>query len=807
MKCFTNYKIFENRLILAVIICISGIWLLKCQKSDDKEVISSQWKSTHNIPGNLFIHYPQKNTLFPPDIIAPTIIWRDSSKDITNWYLNVYINNKEELVSTFVNQQKWQPTPEQWESIKISGLNNTINITVLGYKNKKIISGCNTTIQVSADSVEAPIFYRAVPLPFQYALDNLNQIRWYLGDISSYQQPPVILENLELCGNCHSFTSNGNTLAMDVDYANDKGSYVISDIEKETILTEDKIITWSDYRRDDGQNTFGLLSQISPDGRYVASTVKDQSIFVATSGLKYSQLFFPIKGIIAIYDRNTKKYYSLPGADDPKYVQSNPCWSPNGKYIYFARSLAYRFMEAEQSKKVVLATSMAKDFIEGKKEFKYDIYRIPFNNGRGGKAIAVAGASNNSKSNFFPRVSPDGKWLVFTQADNFMLLQPDSRLFLIPADGGTPREMSCNTSSMNSWHSWSPNGKWLVFSSKARGPYADFMLTHIDENGQDTPPVLLENLSFPKRSGNIPEFVNINSDEWQKIIDNFSNQAHYYLSMGHQNMNKKNYTLAIENFEKVIQMDPSNIEAIIYKAHSEYNSGKYQQAIITYNKAITKMPDNIDVLISRGKAQYKLKDYSGAIESYSLALKLDDKNSFAYNTRGNCKAKMGDILGAIKDFDKAIELGPLLEDPFYDRGLCNKILKNYQSALDDFQKAIDINPNNVNAIEKKGICYYEMKQYKNAIELFNKALILKPEAKEIYTDRAFCKIALKDLNGALNDYDEVLKIYPNSALNLYNRGILKISLNQKESGCIDLYRAKDLGYTGAQSAIQENCMK
>jgi len=31
-------------------------------------------------------------------------------------------------------------------------------------------------------------------------------------------------------------------------------------------------------------------------------------------------MFFPIKGIIAIYDREAKKYYELPGASDKPYL-------------------------------------------------------------------------------------------------------------------------------------------------------------------------------------------------------------------------------------------------------------------------------------------------------------------------------------------------------------------------------------------------------------------------------------------------------------------------------------------------------
>ena len=38
-------------------------------------------------------------------------------------------------------------------------------------------------------------------------------------------------------------------------------------------------------------------------------------------------------------------------------------------------------------------------------------------------------------SNYFAKYSPDGNWIVFCKAKSFMLLQPDSELYIIPAAG------------------------------------------------------------------------------------------------------------------------------------------------------------------------------------------------------------------------------------------------------------------------------------------------------------------------------------------------------------------------------------
>jgi Tol biopolymer transport system component len=120
-------------------------------------------------------------------------------------------------------------------------------------------------------------------------------------------------------------------------------------------------------------------------------------------------------------------------------------------------------------------------------------------------------------SNNFPKVSPDGKWIVFVQCKNGQLMRPDSLLYIVPSTGGTPRRMRANTSLMNSWHSFSPNGRWMVFSSKARSPYTQMYLTHIDADGNDSPAILIDNATAANRAVNIPEFANIAGDGIQDI--------------------------------------------------------------------------------------------------------------------------------------------------------------------------------------------------------------------------------------------------------------------------------------------------
>ena len=413
------------------------------------------------------ISYPRDGALFPPDIAAPTFTWESGKTGSDTWLVKLKFQDGGEDLNFLLAKAQWAPKESLWSDIKRRSLERDATLTILGVEREKageILCAGEVTFQTSKDEVGAPIFYREVNLPFIEAVTDPSAIRWRFGSIDSTTRPPVVLEKMPVCGNCHSFSKDGSRMGMDVDYANDKGSYALLDLKPEMNIDKEKIISWSDYKREDGELTFGLLSRISPDGRFVVGTVKDLSIFMPKPDLAFSQLFFPIKGILVVYDRETKKYTELPGASDKTYVQSNPVWSLDGKEIVFIRAKAIDVDIKE--KKLFIGEDEILDYLGDDKSFRYDLYRIPFNEGKGGKAVPVPGASNNGMSNYFPAFSPDGRWLVFCKAKSYSLLQPDSELYIMPAGGGEPRRLIGNTSRMNSWHGFSPNSKWLVFSSK-----------------------------------------------------------------------------------------------------------------------------------------------------------------------------------------------------------------------------------------------------------------------------------------------------------------------------------------------------
>ena len=576
---------------------------------------------------SLVVDYPLDEAVFPPDMAAPTFVWSDPAGltlKADTWLIDVARRGTDEHLYVLtqgatpppardddpltasatsaaynppapaIPPKRWMPDEETWRRIKRLSAGPGATVTVTGLCSEepgKILSRGQMDISVSDDPVSAPIFYRDVPLPFRHVLNNIESIRWRLGEVSS-QKPPTLLTGMKVCGNCHSFTADGKTLAMDVDYGSDKGSYVIADIKPETVLRRDNVISWGDYRREDKEQTFGLLAQISPDGRYIISTVKDRSVFAAVDELDYSQRFFPVAGILVFYDRRAKQFFPLQGADDRQYVQSNPVWSPDGKTILFARSEAYTLKGLKDASSAVVEKEEVVEFFDGGRKFRYDIYRIDFNDGRGGSPTPLPGASGNGVSNYFPRYSPDGKWIVFCQSDTFMLLQPDSTLYIMPSAGGTPRKMRCNfPDKMNSWHSWSPNGKWLVFASKAHGPFTQLWLTHIDAEGNDSPAVLLEHFTAADRAANIPEFVNVRPEQFARMKQEFADYyTHYRIGVGLEQRHE--YAKAIQEFQIALSEEPNHVESLYLLASCLARLDREQEAIVYARKVADLAPNS-----------------------------------------------------------------------------------------------------------------------------------------------------------------------------------------------------------------------
>ena len=135
---------------------------------------------------------------------------------------------------------------------------------------------------------------------------------------------------------------------------------------------------------------------------------------------------------------------------------------------------------------------------------------------RFGELETVLSSRDTKLSILEPRISPDGRVLVFCMcpSGNFPPYSPGSDLYMM--DLATRRYWplaELNSDRAESWHSWSSNGRWLAFSSKrGNGLFSRPYIGYIDAGGRARKPILVprRNPDFYDsllKNYNVPELV------------------------------------------------------------------------------------------------------------------------------------------------------------------------------------------------------------------------------------------------------------------------------------------------------------
>ena len=691
------------------------------------------------------VDYPLPGSVFPPEILAPTFLLRDPAEGSVLWWRiavefsdrtpPIQVKSKGErmrigeidprcvsdtneppkLTPEQAAARTWTPDAETWAAIKKHSVKKPATVTITGYRDEPLtlaVSRGSVNISTSRDPVGAPIFYRDVPLMPSETLKGVikplapQAMRYITWRLKSIDQPGSrkLIEGFPTCANCHSFSRDGKTLGLDVDGPqNDKGLYAMVSVKPQTVIRREDVIKWSSFKGPlGGKLRVAFGSQVSPDGKYVVTMINDPRVtgpndtsdaygkyyVVNFKDYRFLQVFYPTRGILAWYSKATGMLQPLPGADIRDFVQTDGVWSPDQKFIVFARAQA-----RDPFPPGAPTAERAND--PNETQIQYELYRIPFNAGKGGKATAIRGASQNGMSNNFPKVSPDGRWIVFVQCRNAQLMRPDSQLYIVPAKGGTARRMLCNTPRMNSWHSFSPNGRWVVFSSKGRSPYTQMYLTHIDKNGQDSPAILVEGTTAANRAVNIPEFVNIPPDGLMKID---SPATEYY-----------------RLFDLALDLTREN---------------RFEAATAEWKKAMELGPDESKVHYNLGVALARTGQYDGAIQQFRKALELDSEDADTHTNLGVTLVKIGKPEEAIPHFRKALELKPGDAKAYSNFGGLLADTGQLDGAIEQFRKALEIDPQNADAENNLAVALTRANRPDEAIPHFEKALAADPGSRD-----------------------------------------------------------------------------
>ena len=434
--------------------------------------------------------YPDYTNVTIPMNIAPLTFELDEAVD--EMIARYAVGDKE-----LVFEGKAQPQMDDWRMLTEKAKGGAMTVDVYARRADQWTHYKPFNIFVSPDSIDSYLSYRLIyPSFVDYKTLTISQ-----RCLENYDES-VIYDNV-LCGlekdrqciNCHSYQQY-NPERMQFHARQNFGGTIIAydghikkvDMKNDSILSAGVYPAWHPWLK--------LI---------VYSTNMTAQSFHTTHHNKI-EVYDSESDLIA-YDIDKGEVTNL--ENDANELEVFPAWAPDGKTLYYC-SAHFEWKDS--------ALTKVDEIIKRSQEIKYNIYRKRFNpeTMAFGPRELVFSADSLNKSATLPRISPDGRYLMFALAEYgvFHIWHHDADLWLLDLQTGQARALQeINSPDTESYHSWSSNGKWVVFSSRRDdGTYTRPFFAHIDNNGHGTKPFELPSADPDyhrqfMRCYNIPEFM------------------------------------------------------------------------------------------------------------------------------------------------------------------------------------------------------------------------------------------------------------------------------------------------------------
>ena len=234
-----------------------------------------------------------------------------------------------------------------------------------------------------------------------------------------------------------------------------------------------------------------------PSGRYVTTSVNTIRQFFHSVKERKMEVF-DMESDVVVYDVQQQAILSAASLITKSDYETFPAFSPDGKWLYFCSTPA-----------VEMPTNY--------EQIRYNLCRVAFDAEQGAIQLPIDTLVRaDSLSATFPRLSPDGRFLLYTETayGQFPIWHTDAEQRMLRLSDRTQVDMSLmNSADTDSYHSWSSGSDWVVFSSRRdNGLYTLPYFCAIDAEGHPAKPFLLpqadpEKYDYQLYSYNLPELV------------------------------------------------------------------------------------------------------------------------------------------------------------------------------------------------------------------------------------------------------------------------------------------------------------
>lgn len=386
---------------------------------------------------------------------------------------------------------------DEWHEMLNASKGKQMKVELFGQKKDgKWLAFKPFSITVAEEEIDPYISYRSIsPSYVAYEMLMINQRNLTNFDEREiYNNMIISAEDNGQCINCHSYQNYG-TQNMQFHMRQGNGGTMI-------------VYQGKPYKIDlktDSTISAGVYPMWHPTLPVIAySTNATGQSFHTKSHAKIE--VEDSRSDLILYDVEKNEVTNI--ENDTTEFECFPAWTPDGNTLYYC-SAHFEFADSGNHESQV---------IERYTEVKYDIYRKSFDQKthRFGPHELVYSASEKGRSATFPRISPDGRYLLFGEGEFgcFHVWHPDADLHIIDLNTMKERKLeNVNSNRAESYHAWSSNGRWMIFISRRDDSnFSRLYMAYFDKNGRAHKAFELPQLDpsfydFYLRSYNVPEFM------------------------------------------------------------------------------------------------------------------------------------------------------------------------------------------------------------------------------------------------------------------------------------------------------------
>ncbi len=412
---------------------------------------------------------------------------------------------------------KVQIPEEEWHDMLQASKGNSLKVEVWGKKSDEWLSFNSFEIFVAEEPIDEYLSYRLIE-PSYVAWDFMEIAQ---RNITTFEETQIFNNEITCtdrasgqCINCHSYQN----------YKTDNMLFHVRKSNGGTVLVNDGKISRVNLKRD-YTISGGVYPAWHPTEKLIAfSTDLTRQGFHTSNPNKLE--VYDLESDLILYDIKTDSVSVV--SNDSTLLEVYPTWSPDGKYLYYCKSVP---LPEELNIK-------DRDNEIGRyyEKIQYNIYRRSFDvatHNFGDEELVYDAASQNNSATL-PRISPDGRYLLFAQGRYgcFHIWHHDANIVCLPLDekNSSPLDLTkLNSEGMSdSYPSWSSNGHWMMLASRREdGNYSRVYFAYF-KDGKVGKAFLLpqedpEHNTFLLKSYNRPEFmvepVKISVDEFSKVFD------------------------------------------------------------------------------------------------------------------------------------------------------------------------------------------------------------------------------------------------------------------------------------------------